>query len=460
MDSLLARIPKQAIPLTLLTEEDCASWTKKQPARVRKQLIINDFNAKPGSFVVLLAPNGTIARVIAGISSPPSLWDLGDFSTRLPKGIYCLDWTGPLAFHEWLALGWAMGTYRFTRYKKTSKTLAQLALAPGADLNKIKRYAESIEMARDLINTPAEDMGPAELAAAAAKTGKTYNATLTQIVGDDLLKKNYPAIHTVGRASTRSPRLIDMVWGKATHPRITLVGKGVCFDTGGLDLKNSSGMYLMKKDMGGAACVMAVARMVMDAGLPVRLRVLIPAVENAVAGNAFRPTDVITMRDGTTVEVGKTDAEGRLVLADALVEAASEKPEWLIDFATLTGAARVAVGTELPAFFCTNEAMASSLLQAGLDMEDPLWRLPLHQPYRKMLESPIADLNSAPGSPYAGAILAALFLQHFVPPSQAWAHIDLMAWNLTSKPGRPDGGEAMAVRAVYRLIEQHIKKDV
>lgn len=457
MDILLSRAPKTCVPVTLLTEKEFSAWLKKQPARISHLLATQNFKAKPGSFGLLSGKDGKTTAVIAGVSPTPSLWDLADFSKRLPKGIYRLDWKGPIAFHEWLALGWMLGAYRFTRYKKNTQPQAHLVVTQGSDLAKIKRYAESINLTRDLINTPAENMGPAELAEAVVVLGQTYGAKVTQIIGDDLIKKNYPGIHTVGRASSRAPRLIDLVWGDQKNPKISLVGKGVCFDTGGLDLKNSSGMYLMKKDMGGAACVLAVARMIMDAKLPVRLRVLIPAVENAVSGNAFRPTDIITMRDGTTVEVGNTDAEGRLILADALAEAASEKPEWLIDFATLTGAARGALGTELPALFTNDEKMSAALLQAGLDMEDPLWRLPLHEPYAKMLESQVADLNSAPGTPYAGAILAALFLQHFVPQKQAWTHIDLMAWNLSSKPGRPEGGEAMAVRAVYRLIAEKVK---
>jgi len=456
MDILLPKVPKASIPITLLTEKEWQPWLKKQPQRVRHLLTTQNFKAEAGRFGILVDPSGKVTRVIAGISSPPSLWDLGDFSKKLPQGVYRLDWEGPLAFREWLALGWMLGSYRFTRYKKNAVPLAQLAVTPEFNLAKIKRYALSLFLARDLINTPAEDMGPAELAEAVVATGKQYGAKVTQIVGDDLIKKNYPAIHRVGRASPRLPRLIDLVWGDVKNPHITLIGKGVCFDTGGLDIKSSSGMYLMKKDMGGAACVLAVARMVMDARLPVYLRVLIPAVENAIAGNAYRPSDVLTMRDGTTVEVGNTDAEGRLILADALAEAVQAKPAWILDMATLTGAARVALGPELPALFSNNDAVANALVTAGVDMEDPLWPMPLYAPYKKILESSIADLNSAPGNPYAGAILAALFLQHFVPASQKWVHLDLMAWNPSGLPGRPEGGEAMAVRAVYRFIEEKL----
>ncbi|MDR3450316.1 MAG: leucyl aminopeptidase family protein [Alphaproteobacteria bacterium] len=453
-DILLTRAPKNATPLLLLTEKAFGAWAKKKPKRIGQWMATHEFAAKPGTFWLVPDAEGKVERVVAGISETPSLWDIADFSTRLPAGSYALESDAHLAYQEWLALGWVLGAHKFTRYKKAAAPKAKLVLPPGADAKKIARYAASICLARDLITTPAEDMGPEQLADAAVAMAKKYGAKISQIVGDDLLKKNFPAIHRVGRASYRAPRLVDLTWGNPKHPKITLVGKGVCFDTGGLDIKPSSGMYLMKKDMGGAACVLAIAQMVMDAKLPVRLRVLIPAVENAVAGNAYRPSDVITMRNGLTVEVGNTDAEGRLILADALAEASAEKPELMIDFATLTGAARGALGTELPALFCNNDAVADQMLAAGKDMEDPLWRMPLHKPYAKMLDSAIADLNSAPGSPYAGAITAALFLQRFVGDGLAWAHIDLMAYNLAAKPGRPEGGEAQAVRAVYRLIEQ------
>jgi leucyl aminopeptidase len=450
---LLARAPKNCIPILLLTEKEFKIWVKKKPARAVNWMATQEFTAKPGTFWLVPDAKGKLAQIIAGISEPPSLWDIADFSLCLPTGAYQLESKIPLAYQEWLALGWALGAHKFTRYKKTAEPKAKLVLPQGADAAKIERYASSICLARDLITTPAEDMGPGQLADAIVEVAKTYKAKIVQTVGDDLLRKNYPAIHCVGRTSAQAPRLIDFTWGDAKHPKITLVGKGVCFDTGGLDIKPSSAMYLMKKDMGGAACVLAVAKMVMDAKLPVRLRVLIPAVENSISGNAFRPSDVIIMRNGLTVEVGNTDAEGRLILADAIADAVTEKPDMLIDFATLTGAARGALGTDLPALFCNDDEMAARILTAGKEMEDPLWRMPLHKPYDKMLDSTIADLNSCPNSPYAGAITAALFLQRFVGEKIRWAHIDLMAWNLSSKPGRPEGGEAMAVRAIYRLIE-------
>jgi leucyl aminopeptidase len=296
-------------------------------------------------------------------------------------------------------------------------------------------------------------MGPAELAEAAKGVARAGGAKFSAIVGDQLLKQNYPSVHAVGRASSRPPRLIDLRWGRS-GPLIALIGKGVCFDSGGLDLKPASGMLMMKKDMAGGAHVLALAQMIMAADLPLRLRVLVPTVENSVSGDAFRPLDVLRTRKGLTVEVGNTDAEGRLILSDALAEASTEKPVLMVDFATLTGAARVALGTDLPAMFCNDDVTAEALLRHGLAVDDPLWRLPLHKGYRNQLDSPIADINNVSDGSYAGAITAALFLQEFVEPGIPWVHIDLMAWNLANRPGRPKGGEAMALRAVYSLIAE------
>jgi leucyl aminopeptidase len=352
------------------------------------------------------------------------------------------------------ALGWALGTYAFTRYKERKRGFATLALPAAADRGEVERLARGIFLGRDLVNTPAIDMGPAELAAAAEKVAGEAGARFSVVVGDDLLTHNYPTIHTVGRASTRAPRLIDIVWGDPDAPKVTLVGKGVCFDSGGLDIKPSSGMKTMKKDMGGAATALGLASAIMDAGLPVRLRVLIPAVENAVSGSAMRPLDVVRTRKGITVEIGNTDAEGRLILCDALAEADSEKPAILIDFATLTGAARVALGPDLPALFSSDDALAADLLAAGTEENDPMWRLPLYAPYRKMLDSKVADINNVSDSGYAGAITAALYLQEFVSKDTPWAHLDLFAWNNGARPGRPEGGEVMTIRAVYAYLRR------
>jgi leucyl aminopeptidase len=323
-----------------------------------------------------------------------------------------------------------------------------------ADRGRVERLAAAVFLARDLANTPAGDLGPEELAGEAMRVAKAAGARHRVIVGDDLLAENYPTIHAVGRASTRAPRLVDIVWGDEAAPKVTLVGKGVCFDTGGLDLKTASGMRLMKKDMGGAAIVLGLAQAIMDTGLPVRLRVLLPCVENAVSGNAMRPLDIVRTRKGLTVEVGNTDAEGRLILCDALAEASTENPELLIDMATLTGAARVALGPELAALFCNDQALAKGLLAAAVAEEDPMWRMPLWRPYRKMIDSKVADINNVSESTHAGAITAALYLQEFVDPGIPWAHLDVMAWNPQSRPGRPEGAEATALRALYAHIAQ------
>jgi len=318
----------------------------------------------------------------------------------------------------------------------------------------VERIARGVFLARDMINTPAEDMGPEQLATAAKTVADAHGAALNVIVGDDLLHQNYPTIHIVGRASHRAPRLIDLRWGKESAPMVTLVGKGVCFDSGGLDLKTHEGMLQMKKDMGGAAVMLGLAQALMAAGTPIRLRVLIPAVENSVSGNAVRPLDIVRTRSGKTVEIGNTDAEGRLILCDALAEADSEQPDLLIDCATLTGAARVALGPELQAMYCDDDAVADALLEAGAETGDPLWRMPLWRPYRKELDSKCADLNNVAKGAFAGSIIAALYLAEFVSATTRWAHLDIMASNPAAKPGRPEGGEATGMRALYAYLRR------
>jgi leucyl aminopeptidase len=322
----------------------------------------------------------------------------------------------------------------------------------GVDVAAISRMAEAAMLARDLINTPSNDMGPEELALAAGELASRYGATFSCIIGEDLRRRNFPLIHAVGMASSRAPRLIDFTWGDPGHPKVTLVGKGVCFDTGGLDLKPSGGMLIMKKDMGGAANVLALAQMVMDAKLKVRLRVLIPAVENAVAGNAFRPLDIFKSRKGITVEIGNTDAEGRLVLADALALACEEKPDLLIDLGTLTGAARVALGPDLPPFYTNDEKLALDIGRCATEENDPLWRLPLWPAYDSWLDSKVADVNNAPSGGFAGSITCALFLQRFVEGAGSWLHVDIYGWTPSAKPARPEGGECQAARAIYKLL--------
>jgi leucyl aminopeptidase len=412
------------------------------------------FTAAPGTTALLPGADGRLAGVLLGVSALDDVWAYGGLPMSLPEGSYRLDGDLDRDTATRAALGWALGSYAFTRYRKLERTFATLVWPKGCDRTAVERAATATYLVRDLVNTPAADLGPAELAAAAEDLAEQFSAKCRVIVGDDLLRKGYPAIHAVGRASVREPRLIDLSWGAKSDPRVTIVGKGVCFDSGGLDLKPSSNMLLMKKDMGGGAHALGLARMVMMAGLPVRLRVLIPAVENAVSGDAMRPLDVLATRKGLTVEVGNTDAEGRLILCDALAEADSENPELIVDFATLTGAARVALGPELPALFCNDDRLAAELIACGQDCADPLWRMPLWQPYRKGLESKVADLNNVTSGSFAGSITAALFLESFVSRGSRWAHLDIMAWNVAANPGRPEGGEATGMRAVYALIER------
>ena len=445
-----------AVPITPLTADGLKAWLRRQPKRLTRWVSDTGFEAAPGSVCLLPGENGTLAGVLAGVEADGDLWSCAGLPERLPSqapgGAYRLDTAANAETATRVALGWTLGTYAFTRYRKATRAYANLAWPTGADQAAVRRTAEATALVRDLINTPAEDMGPADLAAAARRLGRAHKAKVSVITGDALLAKNYPAIHAVGRASDRAPRLIDLRWG-SRGPRISLVGKGVCFDSGGLDLKSAAGMKLMKKDMGGAAHVLGIAAMIMAAKLPVRLRVLIPAVENSVAGNAMHPLDVLRTRKGITVEVGNTDAEGRLVLCDALAEADRERPDLLVDFATLTGAARVALGAELPALFCNDDALADRLLGHGQAEADPLWRMPLYAPYRRLLDSKVADINNISDGPYAGAVTAALYLAEFVTPRTPWVHVDVMGWNVSAKPGRPEGGEAMGLRAVYALVE-------
>ena len=450
---LLGRAPG-CIPITLVVESEFDTWLERQDEPSRRWLTATGFKAKPGGFSLVSGADGRLRAVVAGIRNIDDFWALGSLPAALPEGDYVLDAPFEPRQLERLTLGWALGAYQFTRYKNPKRAMARLALDPACDGKRIRDHADALGWVRDLINTPAENMMPEHLAEATQSLSQQFGASMEQIVGDDLLARNYPVIHAVGRASAHPSRLLDLRWGDPSHPKVTLLGKGVCFDSGGLDLKPSSAMRLMKKDMGGAATALGLARLVMSAALPVRLRVLVAAVDNAVSGNAFRPGDILRSRQGLTIEIHNTDAEGRLVLCDALAEAGNERPAFLFDFATLTGAARVALGTEIPALFCDDETLAAGLLAAADREQDPLWRLPLHQPYREMLDSKIADLANATESSYAGAITAALFLKEFVPAGIPWAHFDLMAWNLKTQPGRPEGGEAMGMRAVFAWLEQ------
>jgi leucyl aminopeptidase len=441
-----------AVPITPVTKDGLAAWLTGQPASLVAWVKAADFKAEPARHLLLPRPDGGLEGVLLGVEPGDDIWSYGALPMALPPGDYRLQEMNPPAAQA-AALGWALGGYGFGRYKKPKRAPARLVWPAGIDRGAVERAAAGTFLVRDLVNTPASDLGPAEIAAAARKLAKAEGAKLTEIVGDDLIEQGYPAIHAVGRASSRPPRLIDLRWGRS-GPKVTLVGKGVCFDSGGLDLKPASGMKLMKKDMGGAAHVLALGQMIMQAGLKVRLRVLVPAVENSVSGNAFRPLDVLATRKGLSVEIGNTDAEGRLILCDALAEADREHPDLLIDCATLTGAARVALGPDLPALFGNDDATTEALLRHGLAVGDPLWRLPLHRGYRRHLDSPIADLNNAPDWPFAGSVIAALFLAEFVDAKTPWLHLDMMAWNGTARPGRPEGGEATGLRALYALVAE------
>lgn len=457
LDCLVARKTALTVSLTPLSADTLEPWLKRQAKATADWVRAAGFTAKPGATLLIPAEakGGTaaIGGALVGVRDTRDIWSWGGAAGALPAGRYALD-DSAKDHATTAALGWALGCYRFARYKEAAGDLPTLVWPATADRDAVSRSATAVYLVRDLVNTPAADMGPGELATAARALAREFKAKCSVTVGDDLLRKNFPLIHAVGRASARPPRLIDLAWGAARAPKVTLVGKGVCFDSGGLDLKSSSGMLNMKKDMGGAAHALGLARMIMMAKLPVRLRVLIPAVENSVSGEALRPRDIVRSRNGKTVEVGNTDAEGRLVLADALTEAVSEKPALILDFATLTGAARVAMGPELPAMFVNDDALADDLLQGAEAEGDPVWRLPLWRDYRRFLDSDIADINNTSSTPQGGAITAALFLQEFVSDETPWAHFDIFAWNAAARTGRPKGGEAMAIRAAFRAISR------
>ncbi len=447
------RTDRNTIPIVPIEKPVLAAWLKSQPATMRRWVASSSFSAEPGSVSLVAGVDGRLKQVLLGTDAHDGFWSYAGLPDRLPQGKFRIDALLERKAATGAALGWALACYEFGRYRNSrDKIFPTLVWPQNCDRAAVRRAAAATHLVRDLINTPADDMGPAELAAAARRVARAHGARVQVITGNALLKRNYPTIHAVGRASDRAPRLIDLHWGPAGAPRVTLVGKGVCFDTGGLDLKSASGMLRMKKDMGGAAQVLGLADMIMAAKLKVRLRVLIGAVENSVSGNAYHPADVIRTRKGITVEVGKTDAEGRLVMCDALAEADREKPALIVDCATLTGAARTAVGTEIAALFCNDDTVAADLLSCGEEVNDPLWRLPLWAPYRRLLDSKVADINNVSEGGPAGAITAALFLQQFVSPSTAWVHLDIMGWNTSARPGRPVGGEAMGMRALYALI--------
>ena len=443
-----------AIPLVALSKEDTPGWLSELPAAHQQWAQANGFTGAAGQVCVLPAPDGGIDTAAVGLGAQHerarTRFSLAKAAVSLPKGAYRLIRLPQGLSMENEALGWLLAGYRFDRYATQSAMKAGLVAPEGVDAARVEAIAAGEALTRDLINTPAADMGPTALEDAARKLADAFNAEISVVSGDALLQQNFPMIHTVGRAAADAPRLIDMSWG-TSGPRLTLVGKGVCFDTGGLNLKPGASMGLMKKDMGGAATVLGLARMIMALNLPLQLRVLIPAVENAVAGNAFRPQDILTSRKGLTVEINNTDAEGRLVLADALALADEGPADLIVSMATLTGAARVAVGPDLAPFYTDDDTAAANLSRSGAEVADPVWRMPFHAPYEAMIEPGIADLDNAPKGEFAGSITAALFLRRFV-ETAPYLHFDIYGWQPTAAPGRPKGGVGQGARALLDAL--------
>jgi leucyl aminopeptidase len=458
MHPVFATSDAQAIPIWFANTGNLSAVTGKIGGAAGAFAKAAGFEARPGQHLMMPGGGGKLAAVLFGLETEKDgkkdLFLPGRLAGLLPEGLYRFA----NAPHDarLAALAFALGTYEFARYRKGSNRKLRLRIPTGVDAKELSALVEAVSLARDLINTPSNDLGPAELEAAARKVAKAHRARFTTINGPKLAK-GFPLIQAVGGGSPRAPRLIDFTWGNPKHPKVTLVGKGVCFDTGGLDIKSDAGMLNMKKDMGGAATALALAHMVMSARLPVRLRVIIPAVENSISGTSFRPRDIFRARNGITVEIGNTDAEGRLILADALALADEDRPELIVDFATLTGAARVALGPDLPPFFTDDDRLALDLARHGAAENDPVWRLPLWRPYEAMLNSTVADTNNVGGG-MGGAITAALFLRKFVGRAKAWIHLDVFAWTASAKPGRPEGGECMSARALYALLTERYGK--
>lgn len=461
MATLRGDRPENAVPIAIVRPADLDNGPAFLSDAQKAWISATSFTAKSGTKILLPGPDGALQMVLFGIGSEPDISPLsfGTLSKELPEGDYCIHEASPAESAEAdIALGWMLGDYSFDRYRKSTEKKKTLFVSSDDVRAEVTAIADGVTLARDLINTPANDLGPEELAEAVRDLSVRFGAVFSEISGEALLAENFPLIHAVGHGSDREPRLVDLTWGDETNPKVTLVGKGVIFDTGGLDIKPASAMLLMKKDMGGAANVLGLASVIMAQELPVRLRVLIPAVENAVSGRAFRPGDVFRSRKGLTVEIGNTDAEGRLVLADALTLACEEKPDLLIDMATLTGAARVALGPEVPPFFTDDCNLAAEILTACSEVYDPLWQLPLWSPYDSLLDSKVADLNNVSSGGFAGAITAALFLRRFADAAPAWAHFDIYGWAPSARPGIPEGGAAQGIRALYEVLKKRYPK--
>jgi leucyl aminopeptidase len=446
---------QQAIEITAVTRAEWRKLAGRLPGAVRAWAAAHDFAGEPGRLLTVAGADGAIARVFVGLDPAGDRFALGRLARQLPAGLYRFAAGTPDA--RLATLGWGLEAYAFSAYRRDEASPARLVCPPEVDHDDTLRMVEAAWLTRDLVNTPASDMGPDELEAAARKLARRFKAAC-KVVSGAALERQFPMVHAVGKASDRKPRMVDFTWGPARAPKVTLIGKGVCFDTGGLDIKPASGMALMKKDMGGAATVLGLAQMIMAAKLPVRLRVLLPIVENAIAGNAVRPGDVLKSRKGLTVEIGNTDAEGRLILGDALALADEEKPDLLIDMATLTGAARVALGPDLPPFYTDDDEAAASLAEAARLENDPLWRMPFWTPYARLFESQIADMNNSGESGFAGSIIAALFLKRFVERARTYVHFDIFAWTPAARPGRPRGAEAQGQRALFAMVRRRYTK--
>jgi leucyl aminopeptidase len=441
-----------ARPLHIVARDGLAAWLQRQPEGVVRWLRAHAFDAMPGSAQVLPSADGDIGGAVLAVGDPLDPYSYAHAPFALPVGDWSVVDTPDATTLRALQLGWGLGAWRYTRFRDAPREPARLATdALGAETADLLAACVRV---RDLVATPTEQMGPAELEDVVRDIAHRFGADFNAVVGDELLAQNFPAIHAVGRASHRAPRLLSLRWGDGSHPHLAIVGKGVCFDTGGLNIKLADGMRNMKKDMGGAAHAIALAELIMARKLPVRLTLLVPAVENAIGPEAYRPGEVVATRKGVAVEIDNTDAEGRMVLCDAIAYAAEQKPALLLDFATLTGAARVALGPDLPALYANDDALASAWLAAGDAERDPLWRMPLWRPYLRYLMSPIADLANAGASKMAGSITAALFLERFVPAGLPWAHVDVYSWNDSDRPGRPAGGEAQGLRAAWVMLKQ------
>jgi leucyl aminopeptidase len=453
MDLPFATHQSPSTPIQIIRSGEWKSAAERFPESLTRLAAAHDFKAQNARILLVPATDGSIERVLFGVGDKAGVMTIGALAQHLPDGVFRIV-LAPNEFSPTLmTTAWGLGAYKFDRYKPRKRPAPRLVAPEGADMGETERMVRASWLARDLVNTPTNDLGPEALHAAAEDVARAHGAKFAAIVGDRLLSENYPLIHAVGRAAKEAPRLLHLSWGEASAPRVALIGKGVTFDTGGLDIKSSAGMRMMKKDMGGAAHALALAQIVMSAGLKVKLDLFLPVVENAIAGDAFRPGDIIKSRKGLSVEIDNTDAEGRLILADALARASEDNPALMLDFATLTGAARTALGPDLPPFYANDEALASELAQAALETADPIWRMPLWDAYDRDMDSPIADLKNTGDGAFAGSIYAALFLRRFV-DAPAWAHFDIFAWAPKEKPARPAGGEAQGLRACWTVLKR------